>query len=482
MSMTVAIVGRPNVGKSTLFNRLCRKKMAIIDDRPGVTRDWREGVGDLFGLELRLLDTAGLEDRFDGSLEARMRKQTERALDQADVILFVVDGRDGITPMDEHFAGWLRTQKKPMILAVNKCDHQGIADTSVGEAYRLGFGEAVALSSAHNLGFDDLYQVLRHHEPAKVIDVVDPDEADDGPAADLPADLDELEGREDFDFIAQAGLDIVDDEKPIKVAIVGRPNGGKSTLMNALLGEERVMTGPEAGITRDAIAAAWMWQGRKFRLVDTAGLRKRSRIVDPLEQQSAADSLRAIRLAHVVFLVIDATLGLEGQDLKIAQHVVDEGRVLIVVLNKWDLVADRQTLRTEVQDKIARSLGQLVDVPVVAISALEGRHLDQLMKVAVDLFTGWRTRVGTAALNRWLLGAASHHPPPLVKGRPNAIKYITQINVKPPTFALWVTHPDALPDAYRRYLINGLRERFAVPPVPIRIMLRKSKNPYAQSL
>lgn len=478
--LTLAIVGRPNVGKSTLFNRLCGKKMAIIDDRPGVTRDWREADGWLFDQPIRILDTAGLEDRFDGSLEARMRMQTERAIDQADVVLFIVDGRDGITPMDEHFAQWLRRLQKPLILGVNKCDHEGVATTGTADAYSLGLGEPIALSSAHGLGLDDLYVALQPYFPGHEL-ATDADEETANAAAMRAQDfdsLDDVEGQDDYDFAAGQTLD--DETKPIKVAIVGRPNVGKSTLMNALLGEERVMTGPEAGITRDAIAATWIWQNRKFRLVDTAGLRKRARIIDPLEKMSSEDSLRAIRLAHIVFLVIDATQGIENQDLKIAGHIVDEGRVLIVVINKWDAVADRSGARADIIEKLSRSLGQLPNPPLVTISAQNKSNLDQLMTIAVDHYVGWVTRVGTSPLNRWVASAISRHPPPLVHGRPNNIKYMTQINVKPPTFAMWCTHPGDLPDAYRRYLLNGMREAFKIPAVPVRLMMRKTKNPFAK--
>ncbi len=477
MTFTLAIVGRPNVGKSTLFNRLCGKKMAIVDDRPGVTRDWRAAEGYLLDEPIQVLDTAGLEDRFDGSLEARMRTQTERAIAQADAVLFVVDGRDGITPMDAHFAAWLRRIQKPIVLAVNKCDHEGVAQTGVADAYALGLGDPIAISSAHGFGLDDLYHALRPYFPVAPIEDADEtaEERDAALLAALP-DLDALEGRDDFDFAAHIAVD--DDAKPIKIAIVGRPNVGKSTLMNALLGEDRVMTGPEAGITRDAIAAPFIWQDRKFRLVDTAGMRRRARVIDPLEQMSTDDSLRAIRLAHVVFLLIDAVHGMEGQDFKIAQHVVDEGRVLIIVLNKWDAVQDKNEVRLALADRLQTSLAQLPDVPVIAISAERGTNLEGLMRAALNHYQGWTHRVGTAGLNRFLAGALSRHPPPLVRGRPNAIKYMTQINVKPPTFALWCMHPEELPDSYKRYLVNGLRERFEIPPVPVRLMLRKTKNPY----
>lgn len=481
MTFTLAIVGRPNVGKSTLFNRLCRKKLAIVDDRPGVTRDWRAGDGQLFDQPMTIMDTAGLEDRFDGSMESRMRMQTEQAILRADAILFVIDGRDGVTPMDRHFADELRRVGKPVILGVNKCDHDKIADVAAGEAYALGLGDPVALSAEHNIGFDALYHALTPYFPKDAPeDDIDTEEDDarsrrlDKAKGDDPT-LDDIEGMDDFDF---TGGQDVDDGKPIKIAIVGRPNGGKSTLMNALLGEDRVMTGPEAGITRDAISAQYEFQGRAMRLVDTAGLRKRGRVVDPLEKMSVDDTMRAIRLAQVVVLVIDATLGVEAQDMKIANHVLEEGRVLIIALNKWDAVTDRAGTRTDVMDKLERSLGQLPHVPLVQISAERGTNLDTLMRQVVVHYDGWLQRVPTAALNRFVGSAVSRHPPALVHGRPNNIKYMTQIKVKPPTFAVWCAYPDMMTDAYQRYLINSLRDQFNIPPVPVRLTFRKTKNPF----
>lgn len=474
MTLTIVIVGRPNVGKSTLFNRLGKKRMAIVDDRPGVTRDWREAPGWLLDQPVRLIDTAGLEDRFDGSMEARMRAQTEKAIIEADAVLFVVDGRDGITPVDQHFAQWLRKTGKPVVLAVNKCDHQGVADAGVADAYALGLGEPVAISSAHGFGLEDLYAAFEPFFPPEP--VVEEDEHDTTGFDD--DNIDALEGREDFDFAAGKNLDD-QDIKPIKVAIVGRPNAGKSTLMNALLGFDRVMTGPEAGMTRDAIAATWHWQGRKFRLVDTAGLRRKARIVDRLEKMSVDDTLRAIRLAHVVLLLIDAERGIDTQDLQIARHIEEEGRMLIIAVNKWDMVVDKQKRRDEFRDRFNTSLGQLPNVPMVTISAENKSNLDTMMKAVMDNYVGWTKRVPTAGLNKWLDGAVSHHPPPLVGGRPNSLRYIAQINIKPPTFVLWCGHPKELPDAYQRYLVNALRERYGFPPVPIRLLLRTSKNPFA---
>jgi GTP-binding protein len=471
---TLAIVGRPNVGKSTLFNRLCKKKMAIVDDRPGVTRDWRESDGWILDQPIRVLDTAGLEDRFDGSMEARMRQQTERAIDQSDAVLFVVDGRDGITPIDEHFASWMRRIQKPVILAVNKCDHEGVVQTGLADAYRLGLGEPTPISSAHGFGIEDLYARLKPHMDAVSADMDDADGIETGLMIH-EEDLDHIEGDENYTFDTE---DMDDPEKPVKVAIVGRPNVGKSTLMNALLGEERVMTGPEAGITRDAIAAKWVFKGRSIRLVDTAGLRKRARVVDRLEKLSTDDTMRAVRLAHVVILVLDATRGIEAQDMNIARHIIDEGRILIIALNKWDAVQNKSGLKKDIQTRIEKSLGQLADVVIVPISAIKEHHLSELISSALELFEGWSKRVSTSPLNRWLDGAVSRHPPTLVRGRPNTLKYITQINVKPPTFALWCMHPDELPDSYKRYLIKSLKETFHIPPVPVRLLLRKTKNPY----
>jgi len=469
--LTLAIVGRPNVGKSTLFNRLAGKKLAIINDTPGVTRDWREAEAYL-GETFRVLDTAGLEEKFDDSIQGKMRKQTESALKQADVILFMVDGRAGITPLDEHFAGWLRKQNLPVILGINKCENEKITLSAQAESYKLGLGEPIMLSAEHGTGLDELYHMLRPYLKDAAID----SEADNDDA--LPSDeaLDDLEGREDYDFAAG----IVEDEtKPIKIAIVGRPNVGKSTMMNALLGTERVMTSPEAGTTRDAVAAHWTYKDRFFRLVDTAGMRKQARIYDPIEKMSVDDTLRAIRLAQVVILVLDGNQKMEKQDLLIAEHVLDEGRALVIAVNKWDSVEDRTKSQEDINNRLMASLAQVPNVPLVMLSALKGKNLDRMMDEVIRIYGVWNGRAATARLNKWLAHMESKHPAPLINGKPNRLKYITQIKSRPPTFALWMSRPGDLSETYKRYLINGLREDYDLRGIPIRILVRASKNPYS---
>lgn len=474
MTFTLAIVGRPNVGKSTLFNRLAGKQLAIVDDTPGVTRDWREAEGNLMGQPMRILDTAGLEESFDDSIQGRMRRQTEAALKQADAVLFLVDGRSGITPLDEHFAGWLRKQKIPTVIGVNKCENEMAAQSGIAEAYGLGLGEPVAISAAHGIGLDDLYHILKQYFPPE-------DEGEfgeEGSGNFIPdEELDALEGSEEFDFAALP-VEEEDLSKPIKLAIVGRPNVGKSTLMNALLQEERVMTGPEAGITRDAIAVDWMYKDRRFRLVDTAGIRKRARVQEAIEKMSVEDSMRAIRLAQVVILVIDSQAILEKQDIQIAEHVLNEGRALIIAVNKWDIVGDRKEALEEVQYRLETSLAQVKNVPVVTISALKNKNTDRLMDGVLAIYEIWNRRVSTGKMNRWLAAMESQHPAPLVQGKPNRLKYITQIKTRPPTFALWVSRPKELPAAYKRYIINGIRADFDLPGIPVRLLVRASKNPY----
>ena len=475
---TIAIIGRPNVGKSTLFNRLAKKRLAIVDDTPGVTRDWREAEGFLIDQPVRIIDTAGLEESFDQSIEGRMRQQTEEGLSQADAILFVIDGREGVTPIDEHFASWLRKQKghrkKPVVLAVNKCENENATMSGMGEAYKLGFGQPIPISSAHGHGIEDLYHAFEPHFPTDEDDL----EAENNQLPDLE-NLDELEGDENFDF---AALDIDEDlDKPIKVAIVGRPNVGKSTLMNALLNENRVMTGPEAGITRDAIAADWEFNERKIRLVDTAGMRRKSKIDHNIEKMSVEDSLRAIRLAQICVLVIDSENIFEKQDLQIADHIINEGRVLIIAINKWDLIkgeeAKKETLEM-MKYKLETSLGQVRNVPAATISALNNRNLGYLMQSVLDNYELWNKRVSTSKLNRWMAARESQNPAPLYEGRSNRLKYMTQINIRPPTFALWVSRPKSLPETYKRYLMNGLRDDFDLKGIPLRLLIRTSKNPF----
>lgn len=472
--LTVAIVGRPNVGKSTLFNRLTRRQMAIVDDRPGVTRDWREAEGQLLDTLIKVIDTAGLEEKFDDSIEARMRRQTDQALARADVVLFVIDGRAGVTPMDEHFAQWLRRQKKHIVLVINKCEQDSTAEDIQADAYRLGMGQPIPFSAAHGIGLDELYLRLKPW-----FDQQGGDEEDGSGEARFWSneELERIEGDENFDFSTCLPQD--DPDKPIRIAIVGRPNAGKSTLMNALLGEDRVITGPEAGLTRDAIAADWVYRGKKFRLVDTAGLRRKAKIEDRLEKASVEDTLRAIRLSQIVILVLDAQLQIEKQDQQIAAHVLEEGRALILAVNKWDTIENRNEILAAINLQLEDSLAQVRNLPLVPLSALRGQNLDKLMDAALATYQTWNKRINTGQINRWLAARVSHYPPPLNNGRPNKLRFMTQINIRPPTFALWLSKPEALPDTYKRYLLNGLREDYGLDGVPIRLLLRKSRNPYA---
>lgn len=443
MASTVALIGRPNVGKSTLFNRLVGRRLAIVDERPGVTRDRREGEGRLFDLSFRVIDTAGLEEMAAESLEGRMRQQTERAVEEAEAVLFLIDARAGVTPLDEHFANWLRRTGKPIVLVANKCEGAA-AEGGLLEAHGLGFGEPVALSGEHGLGLDELHERLTP-----------------------------LLATED-----QEEEDAADDS--LQLAIVGRPNVGKSTLVNQLLGEERMLTGPEAGITRDSIAIPWSYKGRPIRLVDTAGLRRRAKVTDKLEKLSAADTLRVVDFAQVVVLLLEAELGLEKQDLTIARRVVDEGRALVIGVNKWDACADRQAAMGAIRDRLERSFPQTRGIPVVTLSALDGRGVDKLMQAVTAAYEVWNKRVPTAALNRWLEEVVAAHPPPAPGGRRVRLKYITQARNRPPTFAVACSRPDALPDSYLRYLENALRQDFDLPGTPIRIHMRRSRNPYVE--
>ena len=476
MTLSLAIVGRPNVGKSTLFNRLAGKQLALVDDTPGLTRDWREAEGHLYDYTFRIIDTAGLEESFDDSIEARMRKQTEAALKEANAVLFLVDGRAGITPMDEHFARWLRKQKIPVILGVNKCENEKATQVAMAEAYSLGLGDPVALSAAHGTGLDDLYHALEPYLKEGEDEVVGDEELPE--EQEISGDVyDELEGKEDFEFEDEEEEEEV---KSLKIAIVGRPNAGKSTLLNSILGHERVMTGPEAGITRDAIAVEWLYEGRKFRLVDTAGLRRKAKIVDRIEKMATGDTLRAIRLAQVVILVLDANGALEKQDLQIADHVISEGRALVLAVNKWDAVEDRQEALEEMVHRMSHSLSQVKDIPYITVSALNGKNITKLVDLILKTHDTWNRRVSTAKLNRWLGMMESQHPAPLTGGRPNRLKYMTQIKTRPPTFVLWVSQPGEFQESYLRYLTNGLRESFDIPGVPLRVLVRTSKNPYSE--
>ncbi|MDX2222667.1 MAG: ribosome biogenesis GTPase Der [Rhodospirillaceae bacterium] len=456
-TFTVAIVGRPNVGKSTLFNRLTGRRLALVHDRPGVTRDRREGVGDIAGMRFTVFDTAGFEDASAETLEGRMRRMTEQAVDDADVALFLVDGRDGITPLDESFAAVLRKRATPVVLVANKADTKAAADTLL-DAYRLGFGEAVAVSAEHGTGLDGLFHALRPFAPEEALaDVEVP------PPAPEHTDDDNAPAR------------------PLQLAIVGRPNVGKSTLVNRLVGQDRLLTGPEPGITRDAIAVPLSWQGRAVRLVDTAGVRKRPRVIDAVEKLSVSETFETIKMAEVVALVVDGTVGLDKQDLTIARHVVDEGRALVVAINKWDVVADRQATQKRIQERLDESLAQAKGVPVVTVSAATGQRCDTLMKAVFDIHAAWSKRIPTAALNRWLEALIAHHPPPLsVHKQRIKIRYMTQTKARPPTFVLFTSRPGDLPEAYMRYLTSGLRETFALDGVPLRLFLRKPKNPFVE--
>ena len=450
MTIAVAIVGRPNVGKSTLFNRLVGKRVAIVAPQPGVTRDRREGAARLFDLTFNVIDTAGLEEADPETLEARMREQTERAVADADVALLLVDARAGVTPLDRHFAGWLRRTDTPVILVANKCE--GTAGESGHlEAFGLGLGDPVPVSAEHGLGLSDLRDALATAlETAGLLDAVREEETEgDGEAA-------------------------------LQLAVVGRPNVGKSTLVNRLVGEERVLTGPEAGITRDAVAVEWSYGGRPLRLVDTAGLRRRARVTGALEKLSASDTMGAVQYAHVVILLVEADAPMEKQDLTIAARVEEEGRALVVAVNKWDVCADRAAALSALRDRLERSLPQTRGLPVVPISALRGDNLSRLMDAVFSAYEVWNRRIPTSMLNRWLAERTRAHPPPAPGGRPIKMRYITQAKARPPTFALFCSKPSGVPNAYVRYLENALRQDFDLPGTPVRLNLRKGDNPYAK--
>ncbi len=446
MSFTVAIIGRPNVGKSTLFNRLVGRRLALVDDRPGVTRDRREGEARLADLEFTAIDTAGLEESAPDSLTGRMRAQTETAVAQADAIFFMIDTRAGPTPADRAFAALVRKSGKPTILIANKSEGR-LAEERRLEAYELGLGDPVAISAEHNEGMSDLYDALCEALPKQTAQQQEPDTGGSRP-------------------------------HPIRVAIVGRPNAGKSTLVNRLIGEERLLTGPEAGITRDAIAVEHDWHGHTFRIYDTAGLRRRSRVEEKLEKLSVADALNAVRFAEVVVVLLDVEHAFEEQDQRIADLVEQEGRALVLAIGKWDLHEAKAGSIKKFRDLAAAKLTQLKDVPLVAVSALTGEGLDRLMQAILDAHEVWNRRVPTSALNRWFEQALSAHPPPAVSGRRLKLNYITQAKTRPPSFVLFCTRADAVPEAYKRYLVNSLRDAFDLPGTPIRLTLREKENPF----
>ena len=455
MPFTLAIVGRPNVGKSTLFNRLVGRRLALVDDTPGVTRDRREGEGKLGDLAFEVIDTAGLEEADEESLSARMQTQTAAALAQADAVLFLIDARAGCTPADRGFADLIRRSGKPAILIANKSEGRA-GEAGALEAYALGLGEPVALSAEHGEGLADLYDALRAALPV----------------ATAVADSQKTEG-------AALPVETAETEKIIRLAVVGRPNTGKSTLINRLLGEERLLTGPEPGITRDAIAVDVQWRGQRLRIHDTAGLRRRSRITEKLEKLSVADTLNAVRFAEVVIVLIDAQTPFEEQDTRIVDLVEREGRALVIGINKWDLVEPPPGAFKRLREQTDRILPQVKGVPVVAFSARTGAGLDRLMAAVQESYAVWNRRVPTARLNRFLARATAEHPPPAAHGRRSRLDYMTQAKTRPPTFVLFASRVAALPETYRRYLVNELRGEFDLPGTPIRLAVRGKPNPYA---
>ncbi len=443
---SVAIIGRPNVGKSTLFNRLAGKKLALIDDTPGVTRDWRSAPARLDDIAFELFDTAGYEEGDPATVSARMWQQSIAALERADVALFMLDGRNGVLPDDRLLAKLLHKTGKPVILVVNKCDNPKPPD-GFAESFGLNCGEPIMFSAAHAIGLEEVYDRLRALAPDEAIIHEEPEE-DEG-------------------------------ENPtLHLAIVGRPNAGKSTLANALIGEDRVLTGPEPGLTRDAIHLPWEYNGRPIRLVDTAGMRKRARVEDKLEKMSVQETLRAIRLAHVVILVVDATQALEKQDLLIAEHVAEEGRALVIAVNKWDLIDDKAGYLKQTQFRLSHVLAQLAGVSLVPITATRKTGLKDLMQAVMKTNVIWNKRIGTGALNRWMAHLTENHPPPIVSGRRVKLRYMTQTKARPPSFALWGNKLDDLPESYLRYLTNHLREEFGFHGVPIRWQCKSGDNPY----
>ncbi len=463
MPLTLAIVGRPNVGKSTLFNRLVGKRLALVDDQPGVTRDLREGEARLGDLRFTVIDTAGLEDATDDSLQGRMRRLTERAVDMADVCLFMIDARTGLTPTDEMFAEILRKRSKHVILAANKAEGAA-ADAGVLEAYNLGLGEPIRLSGEHGEGMTDLYAHLM-----PIADAMAESAQEDTPETDVAIDEDD-----------DGEVSAITESKPLQVAVVGRPNAGKSTLINKILGEDRLLTGPEAGITRDAISLRIDWDGTPMRIFDTAGMRKKAKVQEKLEKLSVSDGLRAVKFAEVVVVLLDAAIPFEQQDLRIADLAEREGRAVVVAVNKWDVEDNKQEKLRDLKQSFERLLPQLRGAPLITVSAKTGRGLDRLHEAILRAHEIWNRRVPTAALNRWLTGMLEQHPPPAPQGRRIKLRYMTQAKTRPPGFVVMCSHPDKMPQSYTRYLVNGLREGFDMPGTPIRLTLRGQgdKNPY----
>ncbi|WP_296430567.1 ribosome biogenesis GTPase Der [Yoonia sp.] len=463
MSFTLAIVGRPNVGKSTLFNRLVGKKLALVDDQPGVTRDLREGEGRIADLRFTVIDSAGLEEATDDSLQGRMRRLTERAVEMADVCLFMIDARAGVLPADQVFADILRKKNANVILAANKGEGRA-ADATILEAYALGLGEPIRMSAEHGEGMGELMDVLRPLHDAMA----------EKAAADAPEiDVDVGEDDEDAPRVPTKS-------KPLQIAVVGRPNAGKSTLINKIIGEERLLTGPEAGITRDAISVQQDWDGVPMRIFDTAGMRKKAKIQEKLEKLSVSDGLRAVKFAEVVVVLLDVEIPFEQQDLRIADLAEREGRAVVIAVNKWDTEDDKQDKLKDLRQSFERLLPQLRGAPLVTVSAKTGKGLDRLQQAIMRAHDVWNRRISTANLNRWLIGMLEQHPPPAPGGKRIKMRYMTQVKTRPPAFVVMTSHPDMMPESYKRYLVNGLRVDFDMPGTPIRLYLRDQgdKNPY----
>jgi len=475
MSLTVAIAGRPNVGKSTLFNRLTGRRSAIVDDTPGVTRDWKLAQVDLLDLSFDLLDTAGIDNSPSDDLGTKIREHTLLAIENADVILFVIDGRDGVTPVDRDIARQLRRGGKPIIVLVNKSDTNASL-ASLEPAERLGFGEPVAVSAAHGTGLQDLYEALVPHARATEGVNEEEDDDDDAAAADDSSDADDVDDLDDADD--EGAEDAAVSRRPMTIAITGRPNAGKSTLLNQLLGSERAITSPIAGTTRDSVKAEWEWEGRRIRLADTAGLRKKAKVDEGLEQMSVSAAIEEIKMAEVVILVIDPAIPFETQDLQIADLVEREGRAMVVAVNKWDLVEDKAQLLRTLNARVDELLPQWKGVPIVALSALSGEGVERLMPAIVKQHEIWNRRISTHKLNDWLQYMIEKHSPPAPKGRRIRIRYMTQARTRPPTFAISSSQAGELPGDYSRYLVNGLRENFGFHGVPIRMKVKAGKNPF----
>ena len=468
MSFTLAIVGRPNVGKSTLFNRLVGKRLALVDDQPGVTRDLREGEARLGELRFTVIDTAGLEEATDESLQGRMRKLTERAVEMADACLFMIDARAGVLPADEIFADILRRKSAKVILAANKAEGRA-GEGGLVESWSLGLGDPVAVSAEHGEGMFDLLEVLRPLVEAKGAEAAIIAEA----APEIDVDVSE-------DDEGDTSIRMPTPDRPMQIAVVGRPNAGKSTLINKLLGEDRLLTGPEAGITRDAISLPFDWEGLPVRIFDTAGMRKKAKVQEKLERLSVADGLRAVKFAEVVIVLLDAAIPFEQQDLRIADLAEREGRAVVIAVNKWDVEEHKQEKLKELKDSFERLLPQLRGAPLVTVSATTGRGLDRLREAVIRAYTVWNRRITTAQLNRWLVSMLEAHPPPAPGGRRIRLRYATQVKTRPPGFVVMCSYPEKLPDSYKRYLVNGLRDAFDMPGTPIRLHFRGQgdKNPY----